>query len=135
MLTLTAGGARSAAISTECVLFRDKLPSGFIITGPNAASEELLFDQLLRTLRRDGSAAFVQLHSAEAPNLKAALKKIILDSTSRSSTSVDDEGDEEVAVGQDVRACGRNMCLGAPAERCFRDANISIMIWRLCTSL
>ncbi|KAB5580442.1 origin recognition complex subunit 3 N-terminus-domain-containing protein [Coniochaeta sp. 2T2.1] len=73
----------------------DKIPAAYIITGPNTASQSLLFDQLADSLADVARPAkVVSLRSAEAPNLKAALKKIIRDATSRVS---DDE--EELDVG------------------------------------
>ncbi|KAB5563563.1 origin recognition complex subunit 3 N-terminus-domain-containing protein [Coniochaeta sp. 2T2.1] len=73
----------------------DKIPAAYIITGPNTASQSLLFDQLADGLAEVARPAkVVSLRSAEAPNLKAALKKIIRDATSRVS---DDE--EELDVG------------------------------------
>jgi origin recognition complex subunit 3 len=78
----------------------DKIPSAFIVTGPNIASQGLLFRQLADTLQTTCHGRFVNLRSAEAPTLKTALKKIIKDATARSSNE-DDEFEE--SVGQDVR--------------------------------
>ena len=92
---LTFAGAR-----IEMLTFRStKIPSAFIITGPNIASQDLLFGQLAESLHDVVEGKFVRMISAEAPNLKAALKKIIRDVTRRASES---EDDVEVAVGQDV---------------------------------
>ncbi|GKT42167.1 origin recognition complex subunit 3 [Colletotrichum spaethianum] len=79
---------------------RNKIPSAFIITGPNISSQDLLFEQLSETLEKNTRSKFVRLKSSEATNLKAALKKIIEDATSRGS--LDDE-DVEVSFGQDGR--------------------------------
>ncbi|KAI1874512.1 hypothetical protein JX265_004720 [Neoarthrinium moseri] len=79
---------------------RDKIPSGFIITGANIASQELLFEQLSETLQEDAEAKVVRLRSGDASNLKAALKKIIHEATSRST---DDGDDLDIAVGKDGR--------------------------------
>ncbi|WYZ34771.1 hypothetical protein EsH8_I_001047 [Colletotrichum jinshuiense] len=79
---------------------RSKIPSAFITTGPNIASQDLLFEQLSETLEESTRSKFVRLKSSEASNLKAALKKIIEDATSRGS--LDDE-DAEIAFGQDGR--------------------------------
>ncbi|KAK3362945.1 origin recognition complex subunit 3 N-terminus-domain-containing protein [Lasiosphaeria hispida] len=82
---------------------KGKIPAGFIITGPNIASQDLLFEQLAETLCKGSQTRFVRLRSAEAPNLKAALKKIIRDATVRVAGD-DEEGDDvEVSVGQDGR--------------------------------
>ncbi|KAH8885173.1 hypothetical protein GQ53DRAFT_751466 [Thozetella sp. PMI_491] len=76
----------------------DKIPAAFIITGRNIASQDLLFEQLGETLREATQGTFIRIRSAEAPNLKSTLKKIIKDATTQAS---DDDG--EVAVGQDGR--------------------------------
>ena len=78
----------------------DKIPSAFIITGPNIASQDLLFDQMADALQTRAKTTTVRLRSGDASNLKAILKKIIHDVTA----STADEGDDlEVAVGKDVR--------------------------------
>jgi origin recognition complex subunit 3 len=76
-----------------------KIPSAFIITGANIASQELLFDQLSERLQEKADAKVVRLRSGDASNLKAALKKIIHNVTARDST---DDDDLELAVGKDV---------------------------------
>ncbi|KAK1830074.1 origin recognition complex subunit 3 N-terminus-domain-containing protein [Podospora conica] len=78
---------------------KDKIPAGFIITGPNLASQDLLFEQLAETLGKGSGARVVRLRSAEAPNLKAALKKIIREA----ATGGEDTEEAEVSVGQDGR--------------------------------
>jgi origin recognition complex subunit 3 len=78
----------------------DKIPSGFIVTGANIASQELLFEQLSENLEEKADAKVVRLRSADASNLKASLKKIIHDITARTTEGDDDL---EVAVGRDVR--------------------------------
>lgn len=77
----------------------DKIPSAFIITGPNLASQDLLFEQFSETLQIQVDAKVVRLRSGDASNLKAALKKIIHDVTARET---DDENDQELAMGKDV---------------------------------
>ncbi|KAK3693833.1 origin recognition complex subunit 3 N-terminus-domain-containing protein [Podospora appendiculata] len=77
-----------------------KIPAGFIITGPNIASQDLLFEQLAEGLSEATGAKVVRLRSAGAPNLKAVLKKIIRDATSRGADGGDDA---EVSVGSDGR--------------------------------
>ncbi|KAK3330393.1 origin recognition complex subunit 3 N-terminus-domain-containing protein [Apodospora peruviana] len=81
-----------------------KIPAGFIITGPNIASQDLLFEQLAETLSDAKRAArVVRLRSAGAPNLKAALKKIINDATASLSERSEDDDIAEVSVGEDGR--------------------------------
>lgn len=77
----------------------DKIPAALIVTGPNVASQDLLFLQLAEGLGKEVEGRFVRLRSAEAPNLKATLKKIIRDVTK----PVAGNGEEaEVALGKDV---------------------------------
>ncbi len=79
----------------------DKIPAAYIITGPNTASQQLLFDQLADSLQDLAKPAkVVSIRSAEAPNLKATLKKIIRDATSRVA---DHEDELDIAPGQDGR--------------------------------
>ncbi|KAK3996825.1 origin recognition complex subunit 3 [Cladorrhinum sp. PSN332] len=54
----------------------NKIPAGFVITGPNIASQELLFEQLAERLGSSG-AKVVRLRAAEAGNLKAGLRRVI----------------------------------------------------------
>ncbi len=81
-------------------MFSGKITAGFIITGPNIASQDLLFEQLGERLCTATQARFVRLRASEAPNLKAALKKIIRDATAR---GVGEEEDEDAEVTQGVR--------------------------------
>jgi origin recognition complex subunit 3 len=78
----------------------DRIPSAFIITGPNIASQDLLFQQLSETLQQTTSSKFVGLRSSEASTLKATLKKIIRDVTAKVSTDEDD--DLQVGDGREV---------------------------------
>lgn len=79
-----------------------KIPAALIVTGPNIASQDLLFAQLGEAVQ----GRFVGLRSAEAPNLKATLRKIIRDLMTAGAAGVGDAGDEgdreQVAVGKDV---------------------------------
>ncbi|KAI0383827.1 origin recognition complex subunit 3 N-terminus-domain-containing protein [Hypomontagnella monticulosa] len=79
---------------------RGKIPSAFIITGPNLASQGLLFEQLSEALELEVDAKVVRLRSGDASNLKAVLKRIIHDITARET---DDENDLELATGKDGR--------------------------------
>ncbi|KAI1455725.1 origin recognition complex subunit 3 N-terminus-domain-containing protein [Annulohypoxylon moriforme] len=78
----------------------DKIPSAFIITGPNLASQDLLFEQLSESLQHQVDAKVVRLRSGDASNLKAVLKKIIHDVTARETN---DEDDLELSAGKDGR--------------------------------
>lgn len=78
---------------------RGKIPSAFIITGPNLASQGLLFEQLSEVLQPKVDAKVVRLRSGDASNLKAVLKRIIHDVTARET---DDENDLELSTGKDV---------------------------------
>lgn len=78
----------------------DKIPSAFIITGPNIASQDLLFEQLSDSLQRSSPSKFIRLRSSEATNLKNALKKIIQDATSKTLVV---DGEEDLQLGQGSR--------------------------------
>ncbi|CAJ2501796.1 Uu.00g046490.m01.CDS01 [Anthostomella pinea] len=78
-----------------------KIPSAFIITGPNIASQDLLFEQLAETLQLQADASVVRLRSGDASNLKAILKKMIHDAVAK--VTDDEENDLEVAVSKDGR--------------------------------
>ncbi|KAG5924941.1 hypothetical protein E4U61_004844 [Claviceps capensis] len=68
-----------ASSKTDCLV---QIPSAFIITGPNIASQDLLFEQLSESLpQRSSPSRFVRLKSSETLTLKAALKKTIRDAT------------------------------------------------------
>ncbi|KAI0447920.1 origin recognition complex subunit 3 N-terminus-domain-containing protein [Xylaria telfairii] len=69
---------------------KDKIPSAFIITGPNIASQDLLFEQLSETLQHEANAQIVRLRSGDASNLRAVLRKIIHDIVSKDSIDGDD---------------------------------------------
>ncbi|ROV99949.1 hypothetical protein VMCG_06216 [Cytospora schulzeri] len=77
-----------------------KIPAALIVTGPNIASQDLLFEQLAENLGPSVQGRVVRLRSAEAPNLKVTLKKIIRDVTRQAS---EDEEDIGLAVGKDGR--------------------------------
>ncbi|KAL8295370.1 hypothetical protein RB597_008653 [Gaeumannomyces tritici] len=76
---------------------RSKMPAAFIVTGPDLSSQDLLFSQLGERLAEAEPARFVRVSSAEATNLKSALKKIIRDVTSRPSDATPDEHLEDLA--------------------------------------
>ncbi|KAL2256829.1 hypothetical protein VTK26DRAFT_1064 [Humicola hyalothermophila] len=82
-----------------------KLTAGFIITGPSIASQDLLFEQLAERLCAAARGArFVRLRASEAPNLKAALKKIIRDATAR---GWEDAEGEDGGGHDDINVRGR----------------------------
>ncbi len=87
------------------MVFSGKITAGFIITGPNIASQDLLFEQLGERLCTATQARFVRLRASEAPNLKAALKKIIRDATARGAG---EDEDQDVEVTQGVRLVAFN---------------------------
>ncbi|TGJ86931.1 hypothetical protein E0Z10_g1827 [Xylaria hypoxylon] len=69
---------------------KGKIPSAFIITGPNIASQDLLFEQLSETLQHEAKAQVARLRSGDASNLRAVLRKIIHDIISKDSTDGED---------------------------------------------
>lgn len=76
-----------------------KIPSAFIITGPNVASQDLLFEQLSETLHHEAGARVVRLRSGDASNLRAVLRKIIHVIASGASA----DGDElDLTTSKDV---------------------------------
>ncbi|GAW22950.1 hypothetical protein ANO14919_124970 [Xylariales sp. No.14919] len=77
-----------------------KIPSAFIITGPNIASQDLLFEQLSETLQHEARAQVVRLRSGDASNLRAVLRKIIHDIISKDAA----DGDEsDLTTSKDGR--------------------------------
>lgn len=56
-----------------------KIPTGLITTGPNIASQTLLFEQLSERLRTEINGPVVILRSSDSLNLKALLKQVIRD--------------------------------------------------------
>jgi len=68
------------------------LPTGFIVTGPNISSQELLFNQLSSRLKQRVDGPTVLLRSGDSSNLKAALKQIIRDATNQKDSIDDEEG-------------------------------------------
>lgn len=77
----------------------DRIPAALIVTGPNIASQDLLFSQLGVESAGD-EGRFVRLRAAEAPNLKAALRKIVRDVVTRAVAAVEEDG--ELDIGKDV---------------------------------
>jgi origin recognition complex subunit 3 len=58
-----------------------------------------LFEQLAEQLCTATRARFVRLRASEAPNLKAALKKIIRDATARTTDGEEDVDEVMQGVG------------------------------------
>ncbi|EFX00823.1 origin recognition complex subunit [Grosmannia clavigera kw1407] len=82
-----------------------KLPAAFVILGPAATSDMLLFRQLAASSRAaDDSEArirrMVRLRAAEAPNLRAALKAIVQEVT---ATAAETDG-RETYLAYDLEA-------------------------------
>lgn len=81
------------------------------MTGSNIASQDLLFEQLGETLQSETKGAFIRLRSGEAPNLKATLKKIIRDVTTKTFEGQDDDFDaliaKDVGVGKSIKTMRR----------------------------
>ncbi len=101
-------------IASNLVLFiranllnSNTVPAGFIVTGPNIASQSLLFSQLSARLKEEINGPIVTMRSGDASSLKAALKQLIRDATNQSS--VDDEENEgmrhEQGVGYSSGCC------------------------------
>jgi origin recognition complex subunit 3 len=76
-----------------------RVPTGFIVTGPNISSYSLLFKQLSSRLKTEINGPIVVLRSSDASNLKAVLKQLIRDVTHQKPGDYDEEGlysDQEV---------------------------------------
>ncbi|KAK5634440.1 hypothetical protein RRF57_010153 [Xylaria bambusicola] len=67
-----------------------KIPSAFIVTGPNIVSADLLFEQLSETLQHEADAYTVRLRSGDASNLRAILRKVIQGIVSTGSVAEDE---------------------------------------------
>ncbi|KAF8856979.1 hypothetical protein BDZ45DRAFT_691317 [Acephala macrosclerotiorum] len=74
----------------------ETIPTGFIATGPNIASQGLLFEQLSGHLKAEVNGPVVVLRSGDASNLKAILKKVIRDATNQ-KISLDE--DDKFTIG------------------------------------
>lgn len=68
------------------------VPAGFIVTGPNIASQGLLFQQLSERLKAEINGPVVILRSGGASNLKAALKQLIREATHQEANGENEEG-------------------------------------------
>lgn len=79
----------------------DRIPTGLIVTGPNIASQDLIFGQLSNDFRSTNDVIVVNLRSGDAPNLKTALKKLVRESTSQ--TIEDDENTRTISQ-EDVKS-------------------------------
>lgn len=72
------------------VCFRqDSVPAALIVTGPNIASQSLLFSQLATRVRGERLGPVITLQSGDASNLRAALKKIIRDATTQKDVQLE----------------------------------------------
>jgi origin recognition complex subunit 3 len=69
------------------------------VTGPNIASQGLLFEQLSERLKLEINGPVITLRSGGASNLKASLKQIIRDATNQKVT----DEDEGSSFEKDVR--------------------------------
>jgi origin recognition complex subunit 3 len=76
-----------------------KVPTGFIVTGPNISSHSLLFKQLSARLGTEINGPIVVLRSSDASNLKSVLKQLIRDATNQKAGDGDEEG---LSAEQDV---------------------------------
>lgn len=75
----------------SCSRGMERVPTGFIVTGPNIASQSLLFKQLSARLKAEINGPIVALRSGDASNLKSVLKQLIRDATNQ-RPGEDDEG-------------------------------------------
>lgn len=85
------------------------IPAGFIVTGPNIASQGLLFEQLSSHLRAEVNGLVVVLRSGDASNIKTILKKVIRDATNQ-KTSIDEDDEFTIGPGVCRIALFENIC-------------------------
>lgn len=69
------------------------------MTGPNIASQGLLFEQISERLKTDINGPVVTLRSGGASNLKAFLKQLIRDATNQRVTDEEEGNSFEKDVG------------------------------------
>jgi origin recognition complex subunit 3 len=79
----------------------DKLPSAFIVTGPNISSQSLLFNQLSSKLRSEINGPVITLRSGDATNLKSVLKILIRTATNQLLDERGPSNDHNVGTGND----------------------------------
>lgn len=72
-----------------------RLPSAIVITGPSIASHGAIFEQIARRVTKTTSAAFVNLASNQASNLKTLLKHLIAAAAASSVSHYDEDGDDD----------------------------------------
>ncbi|KAI1006129.1 hypothetical protein K3495_g2092 [Podosphaera aphanis] len=77
-----------------------QIPTGFVTTGPNFASQELIFRQILNRLKPDTKNPVVTIRSADATNLKSVLKQIIRDAV---TPIIDDDDNKAPILSEDGR--------------------------------
>ncbi|KAG5995671.1 hypothetical protein E4U43_002995 [Claviceps pusilla] len=105
-----AWGLVNGRIETTSI---DQIPSAFIITGPNIAPQDLLFEQLSEALPRSyPDSKFVRLKSSEALTLKAALKKTIRDATNVAAAGREDKIDGGVDADADAETTRDDFKIG-----------------------
>jgi origin recognition complex subunit 3 len=93
---------------TDTRRHKHQIPTGLIVTGPNIASQELLFSQIATTLESETNSLVVILRSMDASNLKTVLKKLIRNATNQKG---DDDDDAQMTSHQNVSYCSN--CLDA----------------------
>jgi origin recognition complex subunit 3 len=69
------------------------------VTGPNIASQGILFEKLCTRLRKKINGPVITLRSGDVSNLKAALKQLIRDGVNQKGV---EDGDEDLSSGTDV---------------------------------
>lgn len=106
------------------------LEAGFLVTGPNTSSQELLFTQLSDRLRSKDKGPTVLLRSSDASNLKNTLKQIIRDTTNQKEIAED----EEVNI-QDEFVCMIWQTWRVKNADGARDENCSTTTSRYCINM
>ncbi|KAL5614603.1 hypothetical protein BROUX41_004701 [Berkeleyomyces rouxiae] len=109
-----------------------RIPAAFVISGPNIASQDLLFEQLAESLTDSLPSRFVRLRSADAGTIKSALKQIVRGVTgggaangavAAAAAGVEDEdGDGDEAALPATQAGGKFLDYDLAALRAYLDA-------------
>ncbi|KKF95615.1 Origin recognition complex subunit 3 [Ceratocystis platani] len=103
------------------------IPAAFVISGPNIASQDLLFEQLSESLTDTLPSRFVRLRSADTGTIKSALKQIVcgvtagLSNGSAGVAPTEVEAEEEEEELQTAQAGDRFLGYDLAALKAYLD--------------
>ncbi|KAL1898073.1 Origin recognition complex subunit 3 [Ceratocystis pirilliformis] len=104
------------------------IPAAFVISGPNIASQDLLFEQLSESLTDTLPSRFVRLRSADTGTIKSALKQVVcgvtagLSNGSAGVAPAEVEVEEEEEELQATQAGDRFLGYDLAALKAYLDA-------------